>query len=144
MSVGGHRAKRREVCHMYGDFFFRPGAFRAGGCVRLRAGTVCAYRDRIPVPRRARCPRPRWVVPDGVDCPRPFRGESRGKGKEKRTEGRRRRVGASVLEARELAGEGLVVDLRRQDEADEPQASDGAGIGVGELLDGAGDRHSVR
>ena len=72
VSVGGHRAKRREVCHMYGDFFFRPGSFHAGGCVRLRAGTVCAYRDGIPVPRRARCPRPRWVVPAGVDCPRRF------------------------------------------------------------------------
>ena len=103
VSVGGHRAKRREVCHMYGDFFFRPGSFHAGGCVRLRAGTVCAYRDGIPVPRRARCPRPRWVVPAGVDCPRPFRGGIEGEGEREEDRGETqtgRRLSARCARAR--------------------------------------------
>ena len=43
-------------------------------------------------------------------------------------EGRPRRVDASALGARELAGEGLVVAFRGQDEADEFQAADGVGI----------------
>ena len=46
-----------------------------------------------------------------------------------------------MLGARELAGESLVVVRRGQDEADEFQAADGVGIGVGALLDGAGRSH---
>ena len=59
-------------------------------------------------------------------------------------EARPGRVGASVLGARELAGEGLVVAFRGQDEADEFQAADGVGIGAGKPLDGAGRRDQVR
>ena len=48
---------------------------------------------------------------------------------------------ASALGARELAGEGLMVGLRGQDEADELEVADGVGLGAGGLLDGAGPGH---
>ena len=64
MSVGGHAGECRRTVHAYGDFFFHPGTFHAGGCRCLRAGTVRASGDRIPVPRRVRRPWPSWVVPE--------------------------------------------------------------------------------
>ena len=36
----------------------RPGTFHAAGCVSFRPGAFDAVGDRIPVPRRAACPRP--------------------------------------------------------------------------------------
>ena len=63
MSVGGHADECRRTVHASGDFFLRPGTFHAGECRCLRAGTVRASGDRIPVPRRVRRPWPSWVVP---------------------------------------------------------------------------------
>ena len=66
-------------------------------------------------------------VPHGVGCPRPGR----------RADG----LAGSGLGAVQLVAEGLVVGLRGQHEADEPQAADGVGLGAGGLLDGAGLGH---
>ena len=48
----------------------RPGTFRAAGCGLLRAGAFDDVRDRNPVPRRVRCPRPEGNVPGRAGCPR--------------------------------------------------------------------------
>ena len=63
VSVGGHAGECRRTIRASGGFFLRPGTFHAGGCRCLRAGTVRASGDRIPVPRRVRRPWPSWVVP---------------------------------------------------------------------------------
>ena len=63
VSVGGHAGECRRTVRASGGFFLRPGTFHAGGCRCLRAGTVRASGDRIPVPRRVRRPWPSWVVP---------------------------------------------------------------------------------
>ena len=48
----------------------RPGTFRAAGCGLLRVGAFDAAGDRIPVPRRVRCPRWEGKVPGRAGCPR--------------------------------------------------------------------------
>jgi len=49
----------------------RPGTFHATGCVSFRPGAFDAVGDRIPVPRRATCPRPGENAPPHAGCPPP-------------------------------------------------------------------------
>ena len=60
----------------------RPGTFRAAGCGLLRVGAFDAAGDRIPVPRRVRCPRWEGKVPGRAGCPRrrPGQGAARTSG----------------------------------------------------------------
>ena len=50
--------------------WLRPGTFHAARCAPLRAGTIDAVGDRIPVPLRAGCPRPEDCAPLREKSPR--------------------------------------------------------------------------